>query len=208
MARVRGRPNRAEAVTSDPFEIVDPGDAGREWLHERLRDGKTLCRLVFDRLARTVQVETLVPRGFSPQRFDHGIAEPLGLEAARPWFLDRLAAVAASGTLVVAEDRIALRGDKGLERARARCAFYGDEVYVVAEGGASRDEFDVLVSEAQSALCLVVFVGAPEPGFAPGHDPSLDDLTRFARSVRWIGVDAYDGDTYMVARVDVPVSEE
>lgn len=185
----------------EPFAIVDPGRPGRDWIRYRLANGLTLCTLVLDALAEPLVVETLVPRGFTEQPLDQGFAGPAGLEAAYPWFIDQLARASASPTLIVAEDRIVGRGDQALENARARYVFYEDEVYVVAEGGASREELEVLQSEARSALSLVVFVGAPEDGFAPGREPTIDELRRYARSVRWIGVDAYDGDSYLVAHL-------
>lgn len=208
-------------------EIKESGErmAATKYLVGHLAVGNTLSRLMLDILdfesGSIVAVSAVPTEGAARFDFGHGHASPASTASqtlsiggtsftmrqtpnARVWLAQFIrAALVRDGDLCLLENALARDGDRRLERAKSRLVFSGGEVYH-ALVPADKDTEAFILSAIAEAESLPVFVGAV--GCSPwtagqntlNSTVTTEQLTQFAKTIRFVFVGAYDGEGYMV----------
>jgi len=99
---------------------------------------------------------------------------------------------------LVLSNAIGIPGSRGLERARARLLYRGDEVYHVFDGPLpSRSD---LVYELRLTATLPYSFGACGSARLPDVDATQSDMEHFASQASLVYIHAFDGESYFVWR--------
>jgi hypothetical protein len=180
------------------------GPGAVEYLQQRLHEGLTLSNL----LAESINASELDLVTFLPPASDASFLNEFhrgGIANASRAF-ERLVgklekALSEPSAVLVAENAVARRSDPLLKNRVSRRAFYEDEVYHIAPSGSGRKTIGATIREAESAHALTFVVAAGGDGHSfvgDTDDLSLELLRAIAVNLKLVGVQAYDGESYVL----------
>jgi hypothetical protein len=213
------------------MHLIELGPEARRYIEERLVVGGTLSRLLLARLPASLRAITELPEGSALDRVSDlrsGGKTPSLLsikpadgprmtrvESALQGLAARVARHLASnpGAFLVLENRLATRGDAWLERLAGPMKTYSNEVYHLLgqETGSA-----TLVAEAFGAAfrppgctgALGVLSSEESQALLQEGQLSTDDLRRIASATQALVVDAFDGESFVLAELSQTESWE
>jgi len=192
---------------NDGLAEVDAGEEGRRHLTERLSKGGVLPQAIAAREHSALAcVRAIAPSDWVPALgFESGGAT--SYRAARRCLFELLAEVMGDLTdgAVVNRHGLALPTDPFLQDGRTPCFFCGEEVYRFIREPFEDVELAALWNESETPVRFSFAVLGWPPDLAHvRHGSRLEaaDLELLAHAAVLVGVNVFDGDSYLIADIN------
>lgn len=186
--------------------VVDAGEAGRRYLAARLSDGGVLPRsIVGQEHAALSTARAVAPIDWTPSRgFDSGGVAAYSM--ARQYLFELLKGMTIDipHSAIVTRHGLALPTDPVLQDRRTACFFCGDEVYRFVREPIEDVDVAALWNESETPVYFsFAVVRWPSELAQVRHGSTLSaaDLDVLARAAGLVGVNVFDGESYLFAEL-------
>jgi hypothetical protein len=183
--------------------IID--SSAMHWVKNNLANGNTLARTINDYCdLNTGMIVSFFPSDMmtvdiKDYSFDFGLSRETSLAILTKLVSEYLAK--SKDRLCLFENRLAIRGDRFLNKVRSRILFLDKEVYhILLGGGLSHEQIRTAIVEADTSMALVGVcssVSNPASVFR-FSDISVQEIEAVARGAQLIFVEAFDGGGFLI----------